>query len=171
MAYRRKNLKYKILTNNISTDHTNLDPIASGFCCLKFNKSKIKSQEDLFYCFYPRLHINQNNPFDDIGSLAITLRCKEVLYTHKVHDGFRYKIKTCEIEDKKIFTKTHPDGWTISAKINEDYYMWISNFEATHPEYGFVNGNFGTSINAFSKSALKHFLKYHKPIFWDYYDI
>jgi len=66
----------------------------------------------------------------------------------------------------------HEDsGWTISGKVWEDYYEWISEFEAVHPVYGKIKGNFEIEVSADSTEALDHFLKYHPFNVWDYYDI
>lgn len=62
-------------------------------------------------------------------------------------------------------------GWTIEGEIHEDYYEWISNFEATHPNYGRVAGNFESTVTADSEEAFQHFYTNHTPEAWDYQDI
>jgi hypothetical protein len=62
-------------------------------------------------------------------------------------------------------------GWTIVAKIHEDYYTWINYFEATHADYGFVKGDFESKIEASSKKTYDHFIKHHPYEEWDYGDI
>lgn len=37
-------------------------------------------------------------------------------------------------------------GWNLSGDINEDYYRWVSDFEATHSKYGKVRGNLEEGI-------------------------
>lgn len=69
------------------------------------------------------------------------------------------------------FTRTHEDGWTITGVIEEDYYVWVNDFEATKENGSFVRGNFEDEIKASSVKALKDFLKNHTPDAWDYWDI
>lgn len=66
---------------------------------------------------------------------------------------------------------THPDGWTITAKVHEDYYEWINDFEATHPTFGRVWGNFESEVHADSEEAFADFYAKHTPSAWDYWDI
>lgn len=66
---------------------------------------------------------------------------------------------------------THKDGWTITGEIHEDYFEWVNDFEANHPEYGALWGNFEDTVYAISREALEHFMSYHEPSAWDYYDI
>ena len=62
-------------------------------------------------------------------------------------------------------------GWTIVAEIQEDYYKWVNYFEATHPKYGFIRGDFEDVVTAKSERAFKHFLKHYTVHIWDYGDI
>jgi hypothetical protein len=64
-----------------------------------------------------------------------------------------------------------PDGWTVTGEIQEDYYEWVNDFVATHPKYGKVEGNFESSVVATSEVAYQHFIKFHPPNDWDYWDI
>lgn len=66
---------------------------------------------------------------------------------------------------------THADGWTIGGVICEDYYMWVNYFEASHPDYGLVRGNFEDEVQAESLEAFEHFTRHHAPYEWDYGDI
>ena len=67
--------------------------------------------------------------------------------------------------------KTHEDGWTITGKIHEDYYVWVNEFEAAHPIYGKVWGDFESEVHADSEEGFQHFHENHKPHAWDYDDI
>lgn len=66
---------------------------------------------------------------------------------------------------------THESGWTIIGEIHEDYYKWVNYFEAAHPEYGKVWGNFEGEVFADSEAAYNHFVEHHPPEEWDYWDI
>lgn len=88
---------------------------------------------------------------------ALTLR------TEEVHKG--------DVIGGKTYSRTHVDGWTITAKIVEDEYQWINDFEAEHNAYGRVWGNFEDKIYADSEEGFKHFFKRHKPLYWDYESI
>jgi hypothetical protein len=67
--------------------------------------------------------------------------------------------------------RTHADGWTIRGVPVEDYYVWVNDFEAVHPEHGWVCGNFEKVILASSEKAYKHFVAGHPCHKWDYQDI
>lgn len=62
-------------------------------------------------------------------------------------------------------------GWNIDGVIHEDYYKWVKAFEATHPVYGKVWGDFEKKVSADSKEGYENFVKNHPPEMWDYYDI
>lgn len=62
-------------------------------------------------------------------------------------------------------------GWQVKAQIHEDYYEWVNYFEAFHPDYGLVYGDFESEVYASSDQALEHFLNNHPFEVWDYYDI
>lgn len=68
-------------------------------------------------------------------------------------------------------TRTHDSGWTITGEIHEDYYEWVNDFEATHPTFGKVWGNFEGEVHADSEEGFAHFWKNHEPEAWDYMDI
>lgn len=70
-----------------------------------------------------------------------------------------------------IQEKTHSDGWTIKGKISEDYYYWVNEFEAIHPQFGRVFGNFENEVFADSEEGFNDFYEKHTPEVWDYYDI
>ena len=69
------------------------------------------------------------------------------------------------------FTRTHEDGWTIKGLVAEDWYEWVNDFEASHPVYGKVSGNFETEVVADSEEGFAHFYENHTPEAWDYWDI
>lgn len=89
------------------------------------------------------------------------------IYTKQFHKSFKTEARTLPAKIG-YFQKS---GWTITAKIQKDYYSWINDFEATHPDYGFVKGNFESKIQATSKKAYDHFIKHHPYIEWDYWEI
>lgn len=66
---------------------------------------------------------------------------------------------------------THKDGWTIVGEVVTDYYSWVNEFEATHPVYGRVYGNFEYEVYADSEEGFAHFWEHHRPCEWDYWDI
>jgi hypothetical protein len=68
-------------------------------------------------------------------------------------------------------TRTHEDGWTIEGEVVEDWFYWVNEFEATHPDLGFVRGDFEETIYASSEETLKHFMENHPPEEWDYDEI
>jgi hypothetical protein len=62
-------------------------------------------------------------------------------------------------------------GWTITGETHNDYYSWVNYFEATHPKYGWVRGDFEREVIAESENGFNHFIKFHQPEEWDYWDI
>lgn len=91
------------------------------------------------------------------GSNANTLAAEEVCENHGSQAGFS--------------TRTHKDGWAIAGIISEDYCYWVNDFEANHPVFGRVWGNFESVVFADSEDGFNDFLKKHPPEYWDYYDI
>ena len=65
----------------------------------------------------------------------------------------------------------HESGWTIEGRVYADYYKWVNEFRATHPELGFVRGDFEHIVYASSKAAYDHFFEHHPPTEWDSWDI
>ena len=94
--------------------------------------------------------------FDSLGG-ALTLRVQEV--------------STVDEESGGMHERTHLSGWTIKGEIKEDYYVWVNEFEAKHPWYGRVWGNFEEKVYADSEEGFKHFWENHEPYTWDYGDI
>ena len=68
-------------------------------------------------------------------------------------------------------SKTHSDGWTISGEVIVDYLLWVNDFEARHPIFGRVWGNFEKSVFADSEEGFADFYKKHEPEAWDYADV
>lgn len=75
--------------------------------------------------------------------------------------------KTLNVE----YIGNNMSGWLIKGDIKEDYYEWVNYFQAIHPIYGKVFGDFEKGVFASSEKALKHFIKHHPYEVWDYYDI
>lgn len=70
-----------------------------------------------------------------------------------------------------IQQKTHPDGWTVKGVVHKNNYAWVNDFEATHPVYGKVWGNFESQVFADTEEGYNHFYINHKPEAWDYHEI
>lgn len=68
-------------------------------------------------------------------------------------------------------SRTHDSGWTITGEIHEDYFVWVNEFEATHPKFGRVWGDFEHTVYADSEEGFQHFWEHHEPEAWDYHDI
>lgn len=66
---------------------------------------------------------------------------------------------------------TNDSGWVITGEVMEDYYEWVNDFEATHPDFGRVWGDFEDIVYADSEEGFKHFFEHHPPSEWDYQDI
>ena len=70
-----------------------------------------------------------------------------------------------------VYSHVHESGWKISAVIHEDWFHWVNKFEAYHPIFGIVRGDFEDNITATSRKGLEHFLFNHPYQEWDYADI
>ena len=68
-------------------------------------------------------------------------------------------------------TKTHSDGWSITGEVYEDYYTWVNDFTAIHPDLGKVQGNFEGTVSADTEEGFRDFFSKHPPQAWDYRDI
>jgi hypothetical protein len=90
-------------------------------------------------------------------------------------DGGALTLSPSEVTDSGpldgTHTKTHKSGWTITGEITEDYNVWVNSFEAHHPKYGKVWGDFESEVYADSEEAFADFYKNHTPESWDYSDI
>jgi hypothetical protein len=62
-------------------------------------------------------------------------------------------------------------GWVVEGEVSEDYYKWVNDFQAIHPELGIVCGNFESEVSATSEEAYADFVANHPPSEWDYWDI
>jgi hypothetical protein len=67
----------------------------------------------------------------------------------------------------KEYTRVHDSGWRITGCVNEDYYEWVDEFRASHPQYGNVWGDFQTKVYADSEEGFNHFYHNHTPNDWD----
>lgn len=65
----------------------------------------------------------------------------------------------------------HSSGWEIFGEIINNYYEWVNQFEAEHPIYGKVYGDFEDVVFADSEEGFQHFFNNHPPTAWDYRDI
>jgi len=74
-------------------------------------------------------------------------------------------------KEVKKYSKTHENGWTITAQVHEDYYHWINSFKAEHPELGKVRGDFEHEVFADSEEGYQDFYSKFPPEPWDYGDI
>lgn len=89
----------------------------------------------------------------------------EVVYIHtKKFSSEAYTLSADIVGQNK-------SGWFVSGNICDDYYVWVNDFEAHHPVYGCVRGNFEDKVEASSQAAFDHFVKHHAPQEWDYWDI
>lgn len=92
------------------------------------------------------------------SSTALTLQASEVTGFGSIMEG-------------NLHQKTHIDGWTIKAKVEEDWFLWVNYFEANHPIHGRVWGDFEDEVFADTEEGFNHFYANHTPEQWDYYDI
>ena len=74
-------------------------------------------------------------------------------------DGMAHTLdveEVCEDHGSQVggpFTLTHADGWTICGCISEDYYYWVNGFDASHPVFGRVWGDFEDVVYADSQEG------------------
>jgi hypothetical protein len=115
----------------------------------------------------------------DDGKNDIELEIKDVVIKRYGVDftssGGALTLDSAEVtegrEEEGIHSRTHNDGWTIKGLIHEDYYYWVNEFEAIHPVFGKVWGDFEHTVFADSEEGFQDFFNKHKPHEWDYQDI
>ena len=73
--------------------------------------------------------------------------------------------------DSGTHQRTHASGWTIRGEVHEDWLGWVNSFEASHPKFGRVWGDFEETVTADSEEGYAHFYANHPPEAWDYLDI
>ena len=95
--------------------------------------------------------------FERDGTMARTLDAEEVCENHGSRTGHSSRL--------------HADGWLITGYITEDYFYWVNAFEANHPAFGRVWGDFEELVCADSIEAYEAFIASHGPTTWDYWDI
>lgn len=93
------------------------------------------------------------------------------MFKQQFTKSFGSEARTLDPSHIGTHTADPEDGWTITGEISEDYFEWVNYFEATHPIYGEVRGDYEDEIEATSKEAYEHFAKPHPVCVWDYYDI
>jgi|SRR4028118_551603 hypothetical protein len=67
--------------------------------------------------------------------------------------------------------ETFSSGWTIKGEVTGDYWTYMNEFEATHPLYGKVWGDFEDEVYADTEEGFQHFYANHPPEAWDYWDV
>jgi len=119
-------------------------PISSGFGSEDIGESTDSDNYDIYTCQ---------------DSKSIEIDTDEEL----PHVRTTYSRRMKEYNKNRIYKKKHPSGWKISAKINEDYILFISDFKASHPHYGKLYGDYDKIIYAESDEAYNHFIENHPP--------
>jgi hypothetical protein len=90
---------------------------------------------------------------------------------YSIHQPFGMESSACTLSPNVL--SIFIDDWTVTGEVHEDYFEWINEFEATHPKYGWVRGDFEKTVYASSQKAYTEFTsheEYH-PKHWDYADI
>lgn len=92
---------------------------------------------------------------------------KKVDYSKESFDRWGHNMRTLPTS----YLGENESGWTVTGNIREDYYEWVADFQAVHPEHGSIEGNFEGIVCAQTAAGLKHFLKNHPYEEWDSQDI
>lgn len=110
---------------------------------------------------------------NEIEKPAIVKRFGEDFFS----EGGALTLPTTAIVDRpgvtagREYTLTHKNGWTVTGVLIEDWYEWVNDFEASHPTYGRVYGNFENEVYADSEDGFQDFYENFTPDAWDYWDI
>jgi len=100
------------------------------------------------------------------------LNISSEIYTLSIDNISDINLTENDIDKNKIYTKIHNSGWTISANLDADYYVWIDYFTASHSEFGKIIGNLKENeIITDSEEGYTHFINNHKIETFDLYDI
>jgi hypothetical protein len=123
------------------------------------------------YLYIKRLgiHFHIKKKYENHG--ALTLRFSEIIDEHNMTPDNYHKVYSDRYIPGNYYRRIHDDGWTIGGILSEDWYLWVNHFDAEHPKYGRVWGNFEDIVFADSEKAYQHFYKNHRPEAWDYHDI
>ena len=119
----------------------------------------------------------ENNTENTAGSDCSSATCSVIKKFGQdfASDGGALTLDPSQVTDTNTesgtHTRTHDSGWTITGELHEDYYVWVNDFTATHPELGRVEGDFEDEVKATSEEAFDHFWKHHQPSAWDYQDV
>jgi hypothetical protein len=74
-----------------------------------------------------------------------------------------------QIKDQEyVHSKTNDNGWTINAKIHNNFYKPINFFIAIHPTYGEVWGDFEKTIYASTPLAYQKLVESDLIAHWDF---
>ena len=93
------------------------------------------------------------------------------MITKKFNKDFYSNGGALTLRPDYVLESPHKNGWTIEGKILEDYYEWVNDFEAFHPVFGRVWGNFESEVHADSEEGFNNFYNNFPPEDWDYGDI
>lgn len=91
------------------------------------------------------------------------------LYPEYVLNDDSVNLQDIDWENPQV--RTHENGWVVKGEIHENYYEWVNEFEAIHPKFGRVWGDFENEVYADSEEGFENFYKEFPPHEWDYADI
>jgi len=149
---------------------TDLKGNTNNYITFNLNDTVIENKEE------PSLNIKNKEQSDSKETITLTplappnTRYPEIytLDPDEVSDN----IKEYNIEQGKTYSKTHPDGWTISAELKHDYLVWIEKFVASHSNYGTITGDLRNyKISYETKEGYDDFISKHPLIIIDLGDI
>lgn len=112
-------------------------------------------------------------PFDQDEYTALTLSFRDVM-PPEVFASLKTTMNQDDLEEylhNSVQEHENESGWAISGKVKIDWFAWVNDFHAEHPDFGTVFGNFETGVYATSKEAFEHFYANHTPTAWDYGEI
>jgi len=133
-----------------------------GFMKTKEFEKKFNLKVPNGYCKQHRLTISKDS-LEENGEKHHIVK--------KAGKDYKYDFSHFALTLEPHFLGKNDSGWEIQGEIKEDYYEWINYFEAKHPKYGKLFGDFEDKIFAENEKSYQHFIKHHKPTSWDYWDI
>lgn len=111
------------------------------------------------------------NESDDEDQKYDSYKCALTLKPSEVCELYEDNPKDRELPTHELCKRKHADGWVIQGYIQEIYYTWVNRFDARHPKFGRVWGDFDNLVYFDKREGLEDFIRKHRPYMWDYFDI
>lgn len=143
--------------------------------CAEFTRDAWQGEKEVYDAYAPRISPVEYSCFSSACGQGGAMKFSGFVFGHvpnreelNLHfvlpsklfneNATGYEMDDADGEEAPPSRRVLPSGWIVKGRIAGDYWSWVKRFEATHPEHGFVKGNFERSVYASSEQALRQFL-------------